>query len=128
MARDLKAVYTAVSEEAALSALSSFETTWGGRYPLIGKSWRDRWELLRPFLDFPQEIRHAVYTTNAIESLNSQLRKAVRNRGHFPTEKSAWKVLYLGLMRAEKKWVAPMRSWLRVHQQLLILFPGRMPL
>ena len=102
MAEDLKKVYTAATEEDALRALGAFEEKWK-RYPTLGKKWRNRWTEVRPFLAYPEEIRKLVYTTNAIESVNSQFRRMVQSRGHFPTERSALKTLYVTVQKMEKK-------------------------
>lgn len=104
VATDLKPIYTAPSREAALEALEAFEAKWGRRYEMISASWRANWERVVPFLDFPAEIRKVIYTTNAIESLNSSLRKLLQYRGHFPSDDAVTKVLYLALRRYEEKW------------------------
>lgn len=127
VAKDLRPIYTAATEEEALDALTRFETTWGRQYPSIGRSWRSNWERISPFYAFPPEIRRAVYTTNAIESVNALLRKATKTRGSFPTEDAALKVLWLTIDRASRKWTYPMQNWDLVVQQLGILFDDRMP-
>ena len=124
----LKPIYTAPSREAAEAALEAFDSEWGERYPIITQSWMEHWERLVPFLDFPEEIRRAIYTTNAIESINSQIRKYIKNRGHFPDDKSALKLIYLALRNAEKKWTMPIRNWKLALNQLAIKFEGRLPL
>lgn len=126
MAEDLKAIYTASTEEAALRALATFEEKWK-HYPTLGKKWRSRWEEVRPFLAYPAEIRKLVYTTNAIESVNSQFRRLVQSRGHFPTERSALKTLFVVVHKMEKKWTKPLHNWGRIFQQFVILFEGRIP-
>src|SRR6516165_6472713 len=108
---DLKPIYAADSETTAEMALGSFERKWEARYPMIGQLWRNNWERVIPFFSFPREIRKALYTTNAIESINSQLRRVLRNRGHFPTDEAVMKLLYLALTNAEKKWTMPIRQW-----------------
>jgi transposase-like protein len=95
MARDLRPIYTAVNEADAARCLDEFDTIWGNRYPAIKTLWSNAWTEFVPFLDYSPEIRRVIYSTNAIESLNARFRKAVRHRGHFPTEQSALKVLYL---------------------------------
>ncbi len=124
--KDLKSVYTAASQEAAEAALDAFEDAWSDRYPVVPKLWRDRWEHVVPMFAFPAEIRKIMYTTNIIESLNSQLRKVTRNRGLFPTDDSAKKLLYLVLMNAEKNWSRPLQDWPKALNQFEIIFPGRL--
>jgi putative transposase len=128
VAKDLRAVYTAATEAEALDALAAFETTWEARYPSIARAWLENWSRLAPFFAFPLEIRRAIYTTNAIESLNRQLRKTLKTRGHFPNDQSALKVIYLALGIAAKRWTMPFKDWGRVLQQLAIFFPGRVRL
>jgi putative transposase len=127
VAADLREIYTAESEEAAERALTAFEKKWSSKYPTIAPSWRNNWARLVPFLAFPPEIRRIVYTTNAIESLNYQLRKVLKTKGHFPNDEAALKVLYLALRNIEKKWLAPHRDWKRMHAQLVIYFGDRIP-
>jgi len=127
LVRDLKPVYTAPSREGAESALADFEEKWGRRYPMIGASWRTNWERVVPFLDFPPEIRRIIYTTNAIESLNSSLRKLVYHRGHFPNDEAVSKLLYLALRNLEKRWDRSARDWSRALGQFSIFFEGRLP-
>lgn len=111
--KDLRPIYRAATETAAADALDEFEATWAARYPMIGELWRRHWEQFIPFFAFPPEIRKIVYTTNSIEAVNRQLRKIIKNRGQFPTEDAALKLLWLALMRAEKKWTYPIRDWQR---------------
>lgn len=128
VAQALRPVYTAVNEDAALAALEAFEASYGTDYPSIGASWRANWVRVVPFLAFPAEIRRVIYTTNAIESLNSSLRKALRNRGHFPNDDAALKLVYMALARAERSWKMPFRDWKRVAQQFAIYFDNRLAL
>ena len=128
VAADLRSVYTAINEEVALVALERFHGTWGKLYPSIAKAWRTNWDKIAPFYGFPAELRRAIYTTNAIESLNSILRRATKTRGSFPTENSAFKLLWLTIDRASKTWTRPIKGWDLVVQQLAILFEGRMPI
>jgi len=123
----LRAIYTAPTEDAALAALAELEKTWGDRYPAIVVSWRSNWEVVRPFLAFPLEIRRLIYTTNAIESLNFQLRKVIKAKGHFPNDEAAIKLLYLALRNVEKKWQRPPIHWKSVLNHLTIHFEGRLP-
>ncbi len=123
----LKPIYAAPNEKAAEEALNAFEEQWGKRYPMIVQSWRSNWERVTPFLAFPADIRKVIYTTNAIESLNAQLRKVLKNRGHFPNDDAASKLLYLALMNASKRWTMPIRNWSQALNQLSVYFNGRLP-
>jgi putative transposase len=127
LVRDLKPVYTAANREGAEAALRAFEEKWGRRYPMIGSSWRANWERVVPFLDFPPDIRRIIYTTNAIESLNSSLRKLVYHRGHFPSDEAVTKLLYLALRNLEKRWDRSARDWSKALGQFAIFFEGRLP-
>lgn len=128
VAKDLKPIYQAATEDAAVAALENFDEAWGDKYPMIGESWRTRWELFIPFLAFPEPIRKIVYTTNSIEAVNRQLRKIIKTRGHFPTDDAAMKLLWLALRNAEKKWTYPIKDWPRALHQFAIYFPGQIPL
>lgn len=123
--KDLRPIYQAATEEAAAVALAEFEAKWTARYPMIGELWRRNWERFTPFFAFPHDIRRIIYTTNSIEAVNRQLRKIIKTRGHFPTEDAALKLLWLALMRAEKKWTYPIKEWQRALHQFAIYFPGR---
>jgi len=125
VARDLKKVYSAATAEAAEQALGAFEEKWSEQYPMASKSWRDRWENVIPFFGYPEPIRKVIYTTNAIESLNAQLRKVTRKRGAFPTDDSVRKILYLAIQRASKKWTMPIRNWPEALNFFSIVFEGR---
>jgi putative transposase len=127
LVRDLRPVYTASSREEASAALTRFEEKWNRRYPMIGESWRANWERVVPFLDFPPDVRRIVYTTNAIESVNSTLRKLVYYRGHFPTDEAVVKLLYLALRNLEKRWDRSVWNWTQALGQFAIFFPGRLP-
>lgn len=127
VASDLKKIYSSATVELALKALDDFELTWGDKYPAIVKSWRTHWEKITPFMAFPMEIRKVIYTTNIIESLNSTLRKSVRNRGHFPTEEALMKVLYLAIAQVSKKWTMPLRDWKHALNRFAIMYPERFP-
>lgn len=126
--RDLKQVYNASSPEEADHALAHFEDKWNRRYPMIAASWRANWERVVPFLDFPPELRRIIYTTNAIEAVNSTLRKLVYYRGHFPSDDAVFKLLFLALRNLEKRWDrrSP-KEWTKALGQLAILFPARLP-
>ena len=123
---DLKTIYTATNAEVAKENLNAFRTKWNEKYPTIADSWERNWEGLIPFLSYPDYIRKAIYTTNAIESLNRSLRKVSKNRGSFPNDESALKLLYLALSNISKKWTMPIRLWKQALNQFVILFPGRM--
>ena len=125
--RDLKPVYKAPTVEAAEQALDAFEKTWGEQYPMAVKAWRSRWENVIPFFGYPEPIRKVIYTTNAVESLNAQLRKVTRKRGAFPTDDSVRKVLYLAIQRASKKWTMPIQDWPAALNFFSIVFEGRVP-
>ena len=126
LASALKGIYRAVDAKAAEEALTAYEDSeWGRRYPAIGQSWRRAWSEVIPFFAFPDEVRRIVYTTNAIEALNAQLRRAVRARGHFPSDDAATKLLYLILNRSEKEWKMPPREWSMAKAQFAVLFGER---
>lgn len=108
---DLKAIYKSPSEEIAKKSLDDFSAKWDSQYPMISKSWRNNWESVIPFLAYPPNIRKAIYTTNAIESMNMGLRKIIKNRGSFPTDEAAVKLLYLALNNMSKKWTMPIQDW-----------------
>lgn len=127
VARDLRKVYTAPTAEAALQALDAFEAAWGDRYPMVARSWRDRWENVVPFYSYPEPIRKVIYTTNAVESLNAQLRKVTKKRGAFPTDDSVRKVLYLAIIRAARRWTMPIQDWPAALNYFSIVFAGRVP-
>jgi len=127
VARDLRTVYTAATAEAAAAALEAFEATWGERFPMVAKPWRTHWDNVVPFFSYPEPIRKAIYTTNAIESLNSQLRKVTRKRGAFPTDDSVRKVLYLALRQASQRWTRPIKDWSTALNYFSIVFEGRVP-
>jgi putative transposase len=125
--KDLRPIYQAATEDDAAVALDQFEQKWDARYPMIGELWRRQWDRFTPFFAFPEAIRKIIYTTNSIEAVNRQLRKIIKTRGHFPTEDAALKLLWLALIRAEKKWTYPIRDWSRALHQFAIYFPGRVP-
>ena len=111
LAGDLRQIYSSVTLDEAEKELSRFEDKWDSRYASISKIWRRNWENLITIFDYPDEIRKIIYTTNAIESLNSVIRKAIKNRRIFPNDKSAFKVIYLAVQQASKKWTMPLREW-----------------
>ena len=126
LAAALKTIYRAPTAAAAEAALDALEAgPWGEKYPAIVKSWRSAWEHVVPFLAFSQPIRRAIYTTNAIESLNSTVRRAVRTRGHFPNDRAATKLIYLALRRLKRGWRAPPLYWHQVRPEFAIRFGER---
>jgi putative transposase len=127
VARDLRKVYTAATAEAAALALDEFEAAWGEQYPMAVKTWRSRWENVTPFFAYPEPIRKVIYTTNAVESLNAQLRQVTKRRGAFPTEDSVRKVIYLAISRASQRWTMPIQDWPAALNYFSIMFEGRMP-
>ena len=124
---DLRTVYTADSAESAEEALEVFEERWGARFPMVAAAWRKRWDEVTPFLAFPPEIRRAIYTTNAIEALNRQLRKVLKTRGHMPNEQAALKLLYLAIRNAKKNWGGRNPQWNAALLQFAIYFEERIP-
>jgi putative transposase len=126
VAQALKTVYRATNANAGQAAMDAFaDGPWGTKYPAIAQSWRRNWNLVIPFFAFPEAVRRIIYTTNAIEALNSKLRRAVRTRGHFPTDDAATKLLYLCLNRAAAEWKRPPREWSEAKTQFAIMFNER---
>jgi putative transposase len=126
VARDLKPIYTAVDADAAHAALEAFDDTWGSRFPVITQAWLNAWEYVTPFLAFPPEVRRVIYTTNAVEALNRQLRKAIKTKGHFPNEEAARKLLYLAITNAVPAWTRT-RNWTTALLAFKIHFGDRLP-
>jgi putative transposase len=124
--RDLKPIYTASDPDVALQALEAFEEKWDAQIPVIGQAWRSAWEHVTPFMAFPEEVRRVVYTTNAVEALNRQLRKAIKTKGHFPTEDAARKLLYLAIQNAAPQWTRT-RGWTKALLAFKIQFGDRLP-
>ncbi|SQH40293.1 transposase IS1113 [Salmonella enterica] len=122
----LKAVYQVPTEEAALMVLDAFAGEWDDKYPQINKSWRAHWENLNTFFGYPPDIRRAMYTTNAIESLNSVIRAAIKKRKVFPTDDSVRKVVYLAIKDASKKWSMPIQNWRLAMSRFIIEFGDRL--
>ena len=126
VAAELKSIYRAATVNAAAEALAAFEAgPWGQRYPAIAASWRRNWERVIPFFAYPPDVRRVLYTTNAIESLNMQLRKITKNRGHFPNDEAATKLLYLALRNVTAKWKNTAREWKAALSPFAILFADR---
>ena len=128
VATDLKKIYGANTESEAEQALVEFGEFWDKQYPTISKSWLSHWEQVIPFFAFPEDIRKAIYTTNAIESMNMTLRKVLRNHRSFPTDESVMKVIYLAINNISKKWTMPIRNWKSALNRFAIEFEGRFPL
>jgi len=126
IAADLKAIYQATTEEKALQSLDQFAQRWDEKYPQISKSWHAHWQNLNTLFNYPPDIRKAIYTTNAIESLNSVIRKAIKKRKLFPTDDSAKKVIYLATQQASKKWTMPIRNWKPALNRFMIEFEERL--
>lgn len=127
VAADLKLIYTAATLEEAETRLLEFAEKWESRYPVVVRSWQSNWSRIVPMFAFTPEIRRAVYTTNAIESLNYSLRKIIKNRALFPNDEAVLKILYLALRNIAKKWTMPIQNWAAAMNQFAILFEGRMP-
>jgi putative transposase len=124
--KDLRPIYTAIDSDHALQALDAFEAKWGAQLPPVVQAWRTSWEHVIPFLAFPPEVRRVIYTTNAIEALNRQLRKAVKTKGHFPTEDAARKLIYLAIQNAAPQWTRT-RGWTKALLAFKIHFGDRLP-
>jgi len=126
VAADLKQIYQSATEEEALLALDQLSDTWDEKYPQISRSWRAHWHNLNTLFNYPEDIRKAIYTTNAIESLNSVIRKAIKKRKLFPTDDSAKKVIYLAIQDASKRWTMPIRNWKLALNRFMIEFEDRL--
>ena len=126
MAEDLKTIYTAGTAEEAETNLDIFAEKWDATHPTVSRSWRNNWERLIPFFAYPKEIRKVIYTTNTIESLNRSLRKVTKNRGAFPSNEAVFKILYLALKNASKKWTMPIQHWKTAMNHFAVLFEDRM--
>jgi putative transposase len=124
--KDLRPIYTAIDSDHALQALDAFEAKWGAQLPPVIKAWRDSWEHVIPFLAFPPEVRRVIYTTNAIEALNRQLRKAIKTKGSFPSEDAARKLIYLAILNAVPQWTRT-RGWTKALLAFKIHFGDRLP-
>lgn len=127
VAADLKKIYTSATVTEAEIELETFSATWGHQYSAIVKSWKEHWPNLITLFDYPYEIRRIIYTTNAIESLNSVIRKATKNRKIFPHDNSALKVVYLAIEAASKKWTMPLHHWNGALNRFMMEYEGRLP-
>lgn len=122
---DLKPIYQAADEQQAMDALSAFAEKWESKYPMIAESWQRHWEGITPFMKYPPDIRKALYTTNAIEASNRQIRKVIKTKGSFSNDEAVYKIVYLALQNAQKKWTMPIRDWAMALNQFCIFFPHR---
>ena len=123
---DLKRVYAAATEEIAYSELERFGEIWNGKYPKIYKSWKDHWTTLSTYFKYPEPVRRLIYTTNAIEGFNRQLRKVTKSKTIFPSDDSLLKMPYLAMMDITKKWTGHRQDWGVIHSQLEIYFEERL--
>ena len=123
---DLKMVYAAPTEETALNELELFRDKWDSKYPKIYRSWHDNWATLSTYFKYPEAVRRLIYTTNAIEGFNRQLRKVTKSKTIFPTDDSLLKMLYLAMMDITKKWTGHRQDWGQIHSQLEIYFEERL--
>ena len=127
VASDLKKIYSAINEKQAQEELNSFKKKWENKYPTIADSWEKNWLEIIPFLQYPDYIRKAIYTTNAIESTNYSIRKVIKNRSILKNDIAISKLLYLALKNIEKKWTMPIRNWKEALNQFAIIFADRFP-
>ena len=125
-AKELKSVYQAFTREEALSELDKLEEKWGSKYPIVFQSWRNKWDNLSLYFDYPEDIRRVIYTTNIIESVHRQFRMLTKTKGAFPNDDSLLKLLFMGIQNAQKKWTMPIRNWSLTISQLAIHFEGRL--
>ena len=123
---DLKCVYKASTLSAAEAALNDLEAKWGDKYPVVIKSWRSKWDTLSAYFKYPDYVRTAIYTTNAVEAVHRQFRKLTKTKGGFPNENSLLKLLYAGMLKASERWTHPVQNWNLTLSQLSIHFPGRL--
>ena len=124
---DLKAVYAAVDEASALTALDAFAARWDKKYPRISLDWRENWPNLSPYFKYPQAVRRLIYTTNTIEGFNRQLLKVTKSKSGFPTDDSLFKMLYLAMTDITRKWTGRRQGWSVIHAQMSLFFADRMP-
>ena len=127
LSADLKRVYAAVDEQTALSEHDNFDKKWSSKYPKIAISWRANWANLSTYFKYPEAVRTLIYTTNAIEGFNRQLRKVTKSKSVFPTDDSLLKMLYLAMIDITKKWTGKRKDWGQIHSQLEIFFADRLP-
>jgi putative transposase len=122
---DLKQIYTAIDDDQAYRALLTFADKWDKKYHMISESWTRHWQEIIPFLQYPDFIKKAIYTTNIIEASNRQVRKVIKTKGSFPNDDAVYKIVFLALQNAKKKWTMPIRNWPLALNQFFILFPDR---
>ena len=127
VAADLRQIYTSPSREAAEQELRRFAEKWDERFPLIAQMWQRNWERVAVFFAYPEEIRRVIYTTNAIESVNMGLRKIIKNRGSFPNDEAAMKLIYLALQNISQKWTMSVKDWKAALNRFAIVFGERLP-
>jgi putative transposase len=127
VAAGLQTIYRAATREEAERRLGEFSEKWDSQFPTISRSWRSNWERVIPFFAYPADLRKVIYTTNAIESVNMSLRKIIKNRGSFPTDEAALKLLYLALQNIARKWTMPIKEWKAALNRFAIIFEDRMP-
>ena len=127
VARDLKKIYRAATIVEAEAALEEFAQAWDEKYPTIAKQWRAKWSDIVTLFDFPAPIRKVIYTTNAIESVNSSIRKYTKNRKIYPSEASALKLVFMAIREASKRWTRPIHHWKQALNHFAVMFEGRMP-
>ena len=125
--KDLKKIYQASTVLEAEAALEEFAQAWDDKYPTIAKQWRAKWQDIITLFDFPYPIRRAIYTTNAIESVNSVIRKFTRNRKIYPNEGSALKLIYMAISEASKRWTRPINHWKQALNHFAVMYEDRMP-
>ncbi len=121
----MKNIYNAPNKEVATAGLDNLEKKWGGKYPYAILSWRNNWDDLTVFFQFPLEIRKIIYTTNLIENLNGEIRKYTKSKLSFPSDDAVKKTVYLSLMEIEKKWTQPIHNWGLIMNQFIIIFENR---
>ena len=126
-AKDLRTIYTAVDEKAALSRMDAVTKKWSEKYPMSMNRWKDNWDVISPIFKFSKDVRTTFYTTNAIESLNSSYRRLNRQRSVFPDPQALLKALYLATQEVTKKWTMPVKNWGKVRGELAIMYPDRLP-
>jgi transposase-like protein len=122
---DLKAIYGAINKDTAEDALKAFENKWGSKYAYAIKSWKENWNYLTAYFEYPQEIRSLIYTTNPVESLNSTIRKYTKAKSIFPDDQAALKAVFLAILNVQKKWYFPIRYWGQIYNQFVINFEDR---
>ncbi len=127
VATDLKKIYRATTIEEAEVNLDKFSEKWDKKYPSISKSWKNKWANIIPFFSHPVEIRKAIYTTNAIESINMSIRKVIKTKKMFPSDEAALKLLYMALKNISKKWAMPIRNWKEAMNYFFIKYEDRIP-